>query len=75
LESVGILIKAEHPESKAKFQYKLTPKGIDLMPVLFEIVVWSDKYLEISDEGKSLSKKIINNKDNLINRILSRLNK
>jgi DNA-binding HxlR family transcriptional regulator len=69
LESAGILVKKEHPESKAKYFYKLTPKGIDLLPVLMEIVVWSDKYLEISERGKSLTKHIKNDRAGLIKKI------
>lgn len=33
LESKDIISKHAHPESKAKVLYKLTEKGIDLVPV------------------------------------------
>ena len=69
LESTGILIKQEHPDSKAKYLYKLTPKGIDLIPVLMEIVVWSDKYLEISERGKIFAKHIKKDREGLIKKI------
>jgi len=41
LEREGIISKAKHPESKAKILYQLTSKGIDLVPVLVEIIAWS----------------------------------
>lgn len=69
LELDGILVKQGHPDSKAKYLYKLTPKGIDLMPVLMEIVVWSDKYLEISERGKSFAKHIKKDREGLIKKI------
>jgi DNA-binding HxlR family transcriptional regulator len=52
LENAGIISKEGHPESKAKYYYKITPKGIDLMPILFDMLLWSNKYLEISDRAK-----------------------
>ena len=45
LEMAGILVKEEHPESKAKIFYRLSVQGIDLLPVLVEIILWSDRYL------------------------------
>jgi len=66
LEKVGILSKTEHPESKAKFFYNLTPKGLDLMPVLFEMMLWSEKYLEVSERVHLAAKAIKADKDGLI---------
>src|SRR5450432_3864991 len=37
LEKAGLISKEEHPESKAKIFYRLTHKGIDLVPVIVEI--------------------------------------
>jgi DNA-binding HxlR family transcriptional regulator len=74
LEAEGIILKKEHPDSKAKYLYQLTPKGIDLLPVLMEMVVWSDKYLEISERGKDFARKIRDNKEELIKKITSQLN-
>lgn len=58
LEDNGIISKSEHPESKAKVLYKLTPKGIDLLPLMIEINVWADKYLIIPDEQREILKEI-----------------
>ncbi len=52
LEENGIIERLDHPESKAKILYKLTHKGIDLLPILVEIYVWSDKYFIIPNEIK-----------------------
>ena len=52
LEENGIIQKLEHPESKAKVLYKLTEKGIDLLPLIIEIQFWSDRYLSILPEIK-----------------------
>jgi DNA-binding HxlR family transcriptional regulator len=41
LERSGIINKAADPSHGAKFIYKLSAKGIDLLPVLVEIILWS----------------------------------
>lgn len=44
LECGGIISKHKHPDSKAKVLYKLTEKGIALLPVMVEIIEWSEKH-------------------------------
>lgn len=44
LEENGLIEKTEHPDSKAKNLYKLTPKGIALVPVFAEIFLWAEKF-------------------------------
>ena len=63
LEDNGIISKSEHPESKANVLYKLTSKGIDLLPLMIEINVWADKYLIIPDEQREILKEIKKNKE------------
>jgi len=75
LEITGILMKEVHPESKAKILYRLSAQGIDLLPVLVEIILWSDKYLSISPEAKQFAKEIRKNKEAVIKHISARLKK
>lgn len=63
LEENGIIEKTSHPDSKAKVLYKLTQKGIDLLPILVEINLWGEKYFEVSPEIKSFLKEIKENKE------------
>jgi len=56
LEKAGLISKENHPESKAKLLYKLTPMGIDLLPVMTEVGLWADKYFKISPESKAIVK-------------------
>ena len=44
LEEQGILSKTPHPEDKRKDFYALTEKGLDLVPILLDIVQWSAKH-------------------------------
>lgn len=75
LEEFEILIKEKHPDSKAKIYYRLTNKGIDLLPVLVEMILWSDKYLPISPQAKDFAKQLRKDKDGLIKKISSDIKK
>jgi DNA-binding HxlR family transcriptional regulator len=44
LEQSGIVVKNVDPAHGSKFIYKLSQKGIDLLPVLTEVILWSAKY-------------------------------
>ncbi len=44
LESEGLVSKAVAADKKSKFTYRLTEKGIDLVPVLVELTLWGSKY-------------------------------
>jgi DNA-binding HxlR family transcriptional regulator len=44
LESQGLISKAVAADKKSKFTYRLTNKGIDLLPVIMEFTIWGSKY-------------------------------
>ena len=44
LEDAGIITRAQDTITKNKIIYSLSEKGIDLLPVLIEIILWSAKY-------------------------------
>jgi DNA-binding HxlR family transcriptional regulator len=66
LEENGVIEKLSHPDSKAKVLYKLTPKGIDLLPLLIEIGIWSEKYYDIDKGKKAEIKEVKKNKEEYI---------
>lgn len=66
LEENGIIVKLDHPQSKAKVLYKLTRKGIDLLPVLLEINLWAEKYFAIPEERKAMLKEVKKDKAGFI---------
>jgi DNA-binding HxlR family transcriptional regulator len=75
LEKAGLISKEEYPESKAKIFYKLTSKGIDLLPVMVEISAWGNKYFEISPEAKALVKQAKQDKEGFIKSLSAKLKK
>jgi DNA-binding HxlR family transcriptional regulator len=44
LERAGIVKKVQDPKNRTKYIYSLTNKGLDLAPVLVEIILWSAEY-------------------------------
>ena len=66
LEENGIISKLSHPDSKAKVLYKLTLKGIDLLPLMIEINLWADKYSELPAERKAILEEIKKDKEGFI---------
>ncbi len=73
LEEQGIILKSKHPDSKAKVLYTLTQKGIDLLPLLIEIHLWTEKYGTIPEDKKALVKEAKKDREAFINRIIQDL--
>lgn len=49
----GVLERVKYQESPARYEYRLTPKGLDLHPVILSIVHWGDVHLA-GEEGRPL---------------------
>ena len=73
LEENKIIEKLEHPESKAKVLYRLTPKGIDLLPIIIEIQLWADKYFTIPADIKAMVNEAKKDKEEVIKSMTKRL--
>src|SRR3954466_7986184 len=58
LEENKIIEKLDHPASKAKVLYRLTRKGIDLLPVMIEINLWAEKYFPMPEDRKAMLKEV-----------------
>lgn len=69
LEVGGIISKHDHPDSKAKVLYKLTQKGIDLIPVLVELIMWSEKYHDVHPHAVQFVKMIRKDKEGSLRRL------
>lgn len=66
LEQTEIITKNTHPESKSKVLYKLTRKGIDLLPMMIEINVWADKYFTLPAERKAVLTEVMKDKESFL---------
>lgn len=50
LQANGIISRKVSPKNKSKYIYQLTKKGIDLIPVLIEIMQWGIKYNSLTPQ-------------------------
>ncbi len=66
LEENGVIDKLDHPDSKAKVLYKLTQKGIDLLPLMIEINLWANKYFDLPEDRKAILKEVKKDKEKFI---------
>ncbi len=75
MEENGLIEKLSHPDSKAKVLYRLTQKGIDLLPVMLEISVWAEKYYDIDKDRKVVVKEYKKDKEGFLKASLKELKK
>lgn len=75
LEENGVIEKSKHPDSKAKNLYRLTQKGIDLLPIIVEIYIWSDMYLIVPAEIKNTINEAKKNKIEFLKQLTENLKK
>ncbi|MEO1054384.1 MAG: helix-turn-helix domain-containing protein [Bacteroidota bacterium] len=73
LEQNGIIVSKVYEQLKTKKEYSLTEKGKDLIPVLIEMIVWSDKHQGGLAIAEGLIVKANTDRDGLISLIRSRL--
>lgn len=52
LEVEGIICKSQEPNNLVKLRYTLTPKGIELVPIMLELMNWGMN--NISSAGQPL---------------------
>ena len=75
LEENKLIEKLDHPDSKAKVLYRLTKKGIDLLPVMIEINLWAEKYFTIPADIKARIKGAKKDKEGFIKASIKELKK
>lgn len=69
MEQSGILTKTKDPKAGNKVIYSLTPKGVDLLPILVEMILWSVKHVPQASPPESLLTQITKDKTGFIKRI------
>ena len=73
LEDNGIITKLPYPGNKVKGLYRLSPKGVDLIPALIEIALWGEKYMANVDEGSPFLKEVKKNKAKFLKKVMDNL--
>jgi len=62
----GIIEKIRDPEHGSKRIYQLTQKGVDLLPVIVEIIVWSAKHDPDSPVSKAYLRRATRDREGLL---------
>jgi DNA-binding HxlR family transcriptional regulator len=66
LEAEALVTKMPDPESGRQFVYSLTRKGLDLAPVLVEMILWSARYDPRTAADPSFVRKARTSRDQLV---------
>jgi DNA-binding HxlR family transcriptional regulator len=73
LEENGIIVKLPYPDNKVKGLYKLSPKGVDLIPALIEIALWGGKHLSNDDQCSPFLNEVKKNKTKFLKNTMANL--
>ncbi|MEQ8553274.1 MAG: helix-turn-helix domain-containing protein [Cyclobacteriaceae bacterium] len=75
LVDLSLITKGTIPENKKTVVYSLTEKGIDLLPIVVELILWSDKQLRdhVNQPMRELAKNIRKDKPKFIERYTRKL--
>ena len=69
MESLEVITKRKLSTNKKENIYLLTDKGMDLAPIILEIVVWSDKYVRAYHTEMNTYENATLDKSQYINRV------
>jgi len=73
LEEFGIITKSKDPTNGRRILYKLTAKGVDIAPLLVEMVRWSAKYDPDTQAKKSILEQIESDKESFVEGLKARV--
>ena len=73
LEESGIIMKGQDNVKKSRIKYSLTKKGISLLPLMIEIIVWSGEFDKNTAAGQDFLDKAKKEKEVLISELEKKL--
>jgi len=75
LESNGLVSKQQDMIKRSKYVYRLTEKGIALMPMMLSMINWAEKYDEQTEVPADFVKELRENPEKLQKELLTQLAK
>lgn len=72
LERAGLLTKHRDPADRKRFEYRITPKGLDLIPVLLEMIVWGTTHDPSTGAPPALVRRIREDREAVVAEVRSR---
>ena len=73
LEQASIILKSTDPAHGSKFIYKLSRKGIDLVPLLVEVIMWSSKHDKHTATDIKFVNRVKRDKETVLKEIMDKL--
>ena len=73
LEDWDVITRVADPDHPAKHRYTVTERGIDLVPLFVEMMLWTAKYRPIPDDRRDDVDRALMDRDGLIRDIQARL--
>jgi len=73
LEDAGIITRRRDPEKGTKIVYGLTDRGIDLVPLLLELIAWSGRHDPGTAAPRKFLRELESNRDELARRTIRNL--
>ena len=73
LDADGLITKKIDNKNNSKNIYTLTPKGMDLLPMLLEMIAWSAKYDDETGTPAEFIQKLEKDKESLIRELVAGL--
>jgi DNA-binding HxlR family transcriptional regulator len=71
LESDGLILKTTDPLDKRKKIYSITEAGLDMLPILLEMLVWSSKHASSTHIPDGLVERIKTDRNTLIKELVA----
>lgn len=75
LENENIIRKRKDPANSSKYIYSLTEKGIELLPILLELIRWGAKHDPDTDAPDAFIEQLETDRKGLIAEIITSLEK
>src|SRR5215469_15061212 len=70
LEEARVITKKPDPENQKKYVYELTQKGVDLLPLVLDAVIWGSKYVPENSTPKEFLRRLKKDRDAVTQEIL-----
>ncbi|WP_462169959.1 winged helix-turn-helix transcriptional regulator [Pseudoalteromonas xiamenensis] len=73
LEQEGLIAKQQDEKDKRKKIYTLTEKGVDMLPILLDMILWSAKYSADTNIPVTLVNRARDDRDGLLEELRNRV--
>ncbi|HLP12126.1 MAG TPA: helix-turn-helix domain-containing protein [Flavobacteriales bacterium] len=73
LEASGIITKKPHAQNKVKIVYQLTQKGIDLVPILVDLILWTESYHGVDERTEQFANLVRMDREGVVGSIMKKL--